>query len=154
MRVDDAYAVQDTLEKLRQRYTLYFYSPDGAQTVAARSIRVDLSQDAGLRYPNAEVHSRRVFMSGGASGERSSPAVVTRTPGISDPGASPSISETPLPAHGRRVAVNEDSGPQVNTVKDDSVNTGQSSSPPATQQPAQHAGWPRAAQHSSTPGPQ
>ena len=113
MRVDDAYALQDTLEKLRQRYTLYFYSPAGAQPVAARSIRVDLSQDAGLRYPNAEIHSRRVFMSGGTSG----PTVVTRAPGISDPDASPSVSQAPSQSHGRRVAVNDDSAPRVNTTQ-------------------------------------
>ncbi|HZQ54915.1 MAG TPA: VWA domain-containing protein [Bryobacteraceae bacterium] len=113
MRVDDAYALQDTLEKLRQRYTLYFYSPDAAQPVGARSIRVDLSQDAGLRYPDAEVHSRRVFMSGGTSG----PTVVTRAPSLSDPDATPSVDETPSSTHRRRAAVSEDSGPRVNTTQ-------------------------------------
>lgn len=154
MRVDDAYALQDTLEKLRQRYTLYFYSPDGTKPVGARSIRVDLSQDAGLRYPDAEIHSRRIFMSGGTAGEHSSPAVVTRAPGLSDPDASPSVSETPSPSHGRRAAVNDDSGPQVNTIPDDSGTSSQSPSAPATQQPAQQSGWPRAPQQSPTQRPQ
>jgi VWFA-related protein len=66
MSVNDASALQDTLERLRQRYTLYFNLPEGAQA-GQDPIAVDLSQQARVRYPDAEVHYRRTSMSGSST---------------------------------------------------------------------------------------
>jgi VWFA-related protein len=107
MSVDDASALQDTLERLRQRYTLYFNLPEGAQPGEARNIRVDLSQEARLRYRDAEVRYRRTSM---ASQDAPTPVRVTRAPSdgtYSTPDVPVADSSTP-PAHRRRVAVNED----------------------------------------------
>jgi VWFA-related protein len=122
MRVDEASALEDTLAKLRQRYALHFYFPDGSSD--QRSVRVDLSQEARMRYLDAEVRSRRVFISGGGSLERAGPTVVTRAQAANKNADSTPVrdqttgTETPTPGR-RSVAVNEDSGPRVNTIDPD-----------------------------------
>ena len=171
MQVDEASALEDTLARLRQRYALHFYLPEGVTAADRQSVRVDLSQDARLRYQDAEVRSRRVFMSGGA-GEKSAPTVVARGPA---PGERSSQPATTASSPGqtqssgtqagtsdsttqkrRSVAVNEDSGSPVNTVIPDEtdVDTSQPAKHPASQtppQPAPKEGWPKANQDTSNP---
>jgi VWFA-related protein len=132
MSVNDASALRDTLERLRQRYTLYFNLPEGAQV--GQGIVVDLSQEARLRYSDAEVHYRRTSMSGGASTgtQRSDdddpPVHITRRQ--SDSGSTPSpvapspSADAPAPAtpH-RRAAVNEDGSPISPSTNDASAST-------------------------------
>jgi hypothetical protein len=104
MSVDDASALQDTLARLRQRYTLNFYL-SGEQAQGQHSVRVDLSEEARIRFSDAEVRSRRVFMSGVAS-ESSGPTVVSHqtAPEYPEP-----ASEGNQPASNqRRVAVSGD----------------------------------------------
>ena len=62
--VDDASALEDTLSRLRQRYALHFNSADTIATNAHRTVHVDLSDAARRRYPDAELHYRRVYLSG------------------------------------------------------------------------------------------
>ncbi len=118
MQVEEASALEDTLARLRQRYALYFYLPEEAKGAEQRSLQVDLSQDARLRYRSAETRYRRVYMSGG-SGDRTGPTVVARQ---QEP-ASASVDQPPSPDQAipkrRRVAVNDDIGPRVNTVDTD-----------------------------------
>lgn len=116
IRVDEASAFQDTLVRLRQRYTFNFYFPPG---VADRStVRVELAQETKLRYMDAEVRSRQVFISSQGSGASAGPTVITHShvndtaDSVNGPGGEPSAEPSP-PGH-RRVAVNEDSGPRVN----------------------------------------
>lgn len=171
MQVDEASALEDTLARLRQRYALHFYLPEGMTAADRQSVRVDLSQDARLRYQDAEVRSRRVFMSGGAA-EKSAPTVVARGPApgerssqpattASSPGQTQSsgtqagTSDSTTPKR-RSVAVNEDSGSPVNTVIPDEtdVDTSQPAKHPASQtppQPAPKGGWPKANQETSNP---
>jgi hypothetical protein len=155
MPVNDASALENTLARLRQRYALHFYLTDEAQSHGTHDIRVDLSQQARIRYADAEVRSRRVFMSGDGDNNSSGPTVVThqtapvdRTP--SDDSPEPTLKR-------RRVAVNEDSsGPVVNTTEDTISDTSASSpsssstATPATAapapskaQPQPKGGWPR-----------
>lgn len=122
MPVDDASSLQDTLARLRQRYALYFYVPDG-MTASPGSVEVGLSQEARIRFHDADIHYRRVYMAGGKEGgEHAGPTLVRRAnPNYSSqPDPEPALSE-PMPASkGRRVAVNEDSGSPVNTIDTDS----------------------------------
>jgi von Willebrand factor type A domain len=153
MQVEEASALEDTLARLRQRYTLYFYLPEGTKSVDLQSMQVGLAQEARIRYADAEVRSRRVYMSGGG-GESAGPTVVTRaeapaTNTIADPTSS---QDDTTPSH-RKVAVNDDTtGPRVNTV--DNGSSSGASQPPATPpsaQPPQRGGWPRANQQNSNP---
>lgn len=151
MRVEEASALQDTLMRLRQRYALYFYLPEGPAT-SHETVEVDLAQEARLRYRDAEIRYRRVYMSGNAAGERSGPAGVTRASDA--PIAEPSLpSEQPSSKPGRRAAVNDNSGPVVNTVTPDSDDASQQQTqapksqpaqPPAPATPVPQSGWPRA----------
>ncbi|HLH01807.1 MAG TPA: VWA domain-containing protein [Bryobacteraceae bacterium] len=116
MNVDDASSLEQTLARLRQRYALYFYLPEGASGTDRDAVRVDLTSDARIRFSDAEIHYRRVFLSG-SSTEQAGPTRVTHAP---DPAESAATTETQptddtAPKH-HRVAVNEDSGPTVNTV--------------------------------------
>jgi VWFA-related protein len=108
MSVNDSSALEDTLARIRQRYTLYFSLPDGVQPGQERNIQVDLSPDARRRFSDAEVRYRRTSMSN-TDGRDSGPTKVTRAPaynGISD---SPTSADSSTPtAPRRRVAVNED----------------------------------------------
>jgi hypothetical protein len=109
MSVNDSSALEDTLERLRQRYTLYFSLPEGVQAGQERNIEVELAPETRRRFPEAEVRYRRAYMSAGGNRENG-PAQVTRAP--SDNASAPASSNTtdsgsPAP-HRRRVAVNED----------------------------------------------
>jgi VWFA-related protein len=122
MSVNDASALEETLARLRQRYTLYFNLPDGVKPGDERNIEVALTPSAGRRHTDAEVRYRRVSQ-GPGSGTDPSPVRVTRAPadsGYSTPSVSSSDSDTPSTRR-RRVAVNQDgsavSGP---TTYDDS----------------------------------
>jgi hypothetical protein len=114
MSVNDASALEDTLERLRQRYTLYFNLPDGVQPGEERNIQVDLSPDARRRFSDAEVHYRRMRMSSDDARDNA-PIKVTLAPSDSNyPTSTSSSSSTDSDApvtHHRRVAVNEDGTP-------------------------------------------
>jgi VWFA-related protein len=141
MSVNNASALEDTLARLRQRYALHFYLAGEAQAQAHHTVRVDLSKEVRIRFADAEVRSRRVFMSG-ASDESSGPTVVSHQTVPTDPTPTEDSSQPTLKR--RRVAVNEDSsGPAVNTIDAPSADTStQSQSQTAPSRPK--GGWPRA----------
>jgi VWFA-related protein len=62
MPVDQASAFEHTLARIRERYALYFYLPDGAARAEASSVEVELSDAARKRYPHAEVRYRRSYL--------------------------------------------------------------------------------------------
>ena len=107
MSVNDASALDDTLERLRQRYTLYFNLPEGVQPGQERNIEVDLAPEARLRFSDAEVQYRRTHMSSDNDRE-SAPLKVTRAPIDSSSSTSAASSSHDTPATHRRPAVNED----------------------------------------------
>jgi VWFA-related protein len=124
MSVNDASALEDTLARLRQRYTLYFNLPEGVQPGQESNIVVDLTADARHRYSDAEVRYRRTSMSG--NGDRdTAPTKITRAPvdnGYSTPSASSTDPDTPA-VHRRRVAVNEDGSVIATPSSDDTPAT-------------------------------
>jgi hypothetical protein len=155
MRVDDASALEDTLARLRQRYALFFYLPEGSASADQRAVEVDLSNEARLRFNEAEIRYRRVYMAGTSSGERTGP-VVSRVQQPGDATTEPIASrDEPTPKR-RRNAVNEDTGQRVDTIDMDSEDSTQQTTPPAPQAPQpstqtaqpstqtpQNKGWPR-----------
>jgi VWFA-related protein len=62
MPVDQASALEQTLARIRERYALYFYLPDGAPPAEASSVEVELSDAARRRHPRAEVRYRRSYL--------------------------------------------------------------------------------------------
>jgi VWFA-related protein len=69
MAVEDASAFQDTLARIRERYALYFYMPEGARPGDERTVEVELTDAARQRYPGAEVRYRRSYSKPNGSGE-------------------------------------------------------------------------------------
>src|SRR5580704_5543157 len=105
MPVDDAYALETTLSRLRQRYALYFNLPAGVRAGEERSIEVSLADGALRRYGDAEVRYRRVYMA--QNGSAAGPTVITRAP-VSAPTG---VDQDSPPVIRRRPAVNDD-GPR------------------------------------------
>jgi len=62
MAVDQASAFEQTLARIRERYALYFYLPEGMQPGEERSVEVSLTDAARRRYRGAEVRYRRSFL--------------------------------------------------------------------------------------------
>ena len=123
MSVNDASALEETLSRLRQRYTLYFNLPDGVKPGDERNIEVGLTASAQRRHGDAEVRYRRVFMGAGASHD-AAPVHVTRAP--IDPGYSEGSSTSrsgqdadPSTTRRRRVPVNQDGSPISSPTTDD-----------------------------------
>lgn len=149
MPVDRAAALQETLQRLRQRYALHFYLPDGTNSSDIRSVQVDLTGNAQILYAGSEVRSRLVFMNT-ALAATNRPPTVTRTQTAPAPVADPSVSlgaptASGAPPH-RRVAVNDDAGgPVINSV-DNSSSSSDSNAGSAkdTAAPPPSTGWPRA----------
>jgi VWFA-related protein len=114
MSVYDASALEETLARLRQRYTLFFNLPDGVQPGQERNIVVDLAPDARQRFRDAEVRYRRTSMTQDG-GDNTRPTLVTHAPSDRDysPPASStnSVSSDAPGTPRRRVAVNEDGSP-------------------------------------------
>src|SRR5581483_681960 len=105
MRVDEASALEDTLSRLRQRYALYFYLPEGAKAADRRNIHIDLAQEARIHYAQAEIRYRHASISADRSPGSAGPMMVTHAPATTPVQDEPSI-YTSSP-NGHRTAVNE-----------------------------------------------
>lgn len=106
MSVDDAYALETTLSRLRQRYALYFNLPPGVRAGEERTIEVSLADSAIRRYPDYDVRYRRVYLAQ-ANSAPADPNVITRAPVSSREEAS----QDAPPVIRRRPAV-DSSGPR------------------------------------------
>src|SRR5207247_5128250 len=81
MPVDDAYALENTLARIRQRYALHFNLPQGVRSGEERNIEVSLSDAARQRYPGAEVRYRRGYLAPSGAGKNAAgPAGATPAP--------------------------------------------------------------------------
>ncbi len=86
MPVDDAYSLETTLQRLRQRYSLYFYLPEGVNPGEERGIEVQLAANTAARYSGSEVRYRRIFLAPNGT-STSEPVSVSRAP-VSRPSVS------------------------------------------------------------------
>src|SRR5262249_20792671 len=73
MAVDQAAAFEQTLERIRERYALYFYLPEGMQTNEQHSVEVFLTHAARQRYPGAEVRYRRSYLAPNGANDKERP---------------------------------------------------------------------------------
>jgi VWFA-related protein len=125
--VDDASALDDTLARLRQRYSLNFQVPPGAQAGQERNIDVSLSAAAQRRYPDAELRFRKTYISPSTTEAVAAGTVVAppqgTTAGNSDPDV---INDSPAPK--RRKMVSEPDSPNV--INPGMADSGAAATPP------------------------
>ncbi len=170
MPISDASSFQDTLERLRQRYALHFYWPDGATDPEGRTVVVNLAHSTGARYSGSEVRYRRAYLSSARAHHAGGLIEVSREADPTDPqgarssrpalaaansrsgagGGDVGASQAPVR---RRAAVNERSGPLVNAVDVESDDTPERKATPQTSTstdtgqaspaPEKRTGWPR-----------
>jgi len=153
MPVDDAYALERTLSRIRQRYTLYFYLPEGVQPGQERGIDVQLSVTGYRRHPDAEVRYRRVYLAPGGSRDYSSPEpiTITRAPDTrSDTRSTRSDDQPPVirrkprgdMSYGPRngpLDVGQDDAPAPSSGR--TTQTSPQASPPPEQDSSSQGGW-------------
>ncbi len=128
MSVDQASALEDTLARLRQRYALHFYVPEGSKPADQQRVQVTLAEQASIRYNDAQIRYRQIHFAGGVnSPEQAGPLVVERThaPAYDNSASSTSASSgsaaQPAPTgRSQHIAVNEDSGSHINTIDENS----------------------------------
>jgi hypothetical protein len=81
MAVDNAYALQDTLARIRERYALHFALPPGVRAGDERNIELQLADATRSRYSGADVRYRRSYYapvsSPAGSGTGDDPIVVS-----------------------------------------------------------------------------
>ena len=78
-------AFESTLARIRERYALYFYLPEGMQPGDERSLELELTDAARQRYPGAQVRYRRFYLAPNKSGDSddTQPVRVSLPPGRS-----------------------------------------------------------------------
>jgi VWFA-related protein len=146
--VDDASALETTLDRIRQRYALHFHAPEGAKAGQERRIEVALADSARRRYPEAEVRYRQVYMSSSDSGSLTAgPTMVTRSqPGTAGGSTGEPASEPDRPVFKRRPAISEPDG------RGASPSVGEANPAPAQAQPAQPEAPPSGSDQPARPG--
>ncbi len=112
LNVNDASSVESTFERIRQRYALYFYLPDGMKD--GRGMEVDLTDAARRRHPDAALQYRQVAL----TQDGPPPGLITRVPAHSPTGANPEpdnaeSNDVSRDLARRRVAVNDSGGSPV-----------------------------------------
>lgn len=114
MPVDDASALETTLERIRQRYALHFNVPPDAKAGEQRNIEVALADNIRRRYPDAEVRYRRVYFAptgGGGTAVAAAQAPADTTSGAP---AQPTV-DAERPVQRRRPGVTSD-GPRTGPI--------------------------------------
>jgi len=89
-RVNDPYALQDTLARIRQSYAIYFDMPPGVRAGDERDIDLELAEAELNRYPGASIHYRRTYYASSGSAA------------VSDAGPAPAFSDDPDRPHLQR----------------------------------------------------
>ena len=127
--VDDASAFEDMIERIRQRYALYFLSPSDARPGEERTLSVSLAGAARQRYPNSELRFRKTYYAPESSG-----AVRTESIDSSEPSASTGRART----NSRAEAAEDDSSrPTIrrSNSKTDSADSADDSRPAVRRRP-------------------
>jgi hypothetical protein len=147
MPVDDTYALQDTLTRIRQRYALHFYLPDGVRPGEERYITVELAEATRNRYPGAEVRYRQSYFAptgAGAPRNSAAPVVVSRADSVQS-GGSPAASDPDRPVMRRRSAVSQPDSPGSGPlIRDPGTASQPSALPPTSAPPADQPAWRKA----------
>jgi VWFA-related protein len=114
MPVDDASALETTLERIRQRYALHFNVPPDVRAGEQRNIEVALADNIRRRYPDADVRYRRVYFAPSGGGGT---AVAAQVPGETT-GRAPAQTtvDTERPVQKRRPGVTSD-GPRTGPIE-------------------------------------
>ena len=157
--VDDAYALETTLARIRQRYALHFLVPADASSGQERRIEVALADTTRRRYPDNELRFRRTYyapsglpsarnVSAAAAEnqnptETTDPVVVTPTPSPGGFKRRPAISEPdgprgPNPSVGDTAPSTAAKPPQTNPSQ---VNPAPNNNTPAIDQQPKSGGW-------------
>jgi hypothetical protein len=112
LNANDASAVENTFQRIRQRYAIYFYLPEGMEN--GRGMELDLTDTARRRHLDAALQYRQVDL----AKDGAKPVLITRVPAHPPSGRGPeqgkveSSDASPVPAHRRR-GVNYSTGEQV-----------------------------------------
>ena len=134
--VGNSYGLQDTLERIRQRYALHFYAPSDARAGEERQIQVELTDAARRRHPSADVRYRRTYLSPEGGGSTTVAADADRPVVVRDGSTEPAADETQRGGLKRRRGVSEGrNGPMIGTQ--DGAGSGTSST-------EQQGGWRKA----------
>ncbi|WP_031497261.1 VWA domain-containing protein [Bryobacter aggregatus] len=119
MPVDDASALETTLERIRQSYALYFNAPEGVKQGEQRNVEIALAGAVVRRYPDAELRYRQTYIvteggtTNGPGAGNDTPTVTHRNPST-DSGSifepvNSSTSTSEAPRMKRRPAVDDPS---------------------------------------------
>jgi VWFA-related protein len=111
MSVDDASALETTLARIRQRYALYFYVPEGVKPGQERTVEVKLADAARQHYPDAELLYRHVYVTPDSSTAAAEPTIVSQAPINGSIGNAGAAADTQTSASRRHPAVSEPQGP-------------------------------------------
>jgi VWFA-related protein len=112
LNINDAYSVENTFERIRRRYAIYFYLPDGM--AMDRGMALDLTDSARRRHPDASLQYRQSSLA--ADGAR--PGLLTRIPAHAPTGRDPEVDapvtdDASAPPSQRRRGVSQSTGQQV-----------------------------------------
>ncbi|HEU0123993.1 MAG TPA: hypothetical protein VFQ91_25905, partial [Bryobacteraceae bacterium] len=104
---DSASALQTALDRLRQRYALFFHLPEGVKAGESRSVDVTLEASVRRQYPGAVLKYKRTYIPAvGSEGTDDEPETVSST--------SPARTETVSPAQKKRTTDgSHSSGPSL-----------------------------------------
>ena len=149
LQVEDSYALQETLARIRQRYAIHFYLPTGVRPGEERYVVVQLADAIRNRYPGADVRYRQSYFAPTGSAPPpsygNSPVVVSRA-GSNDGGGS---NDSP-PVMRRRPAVSQPDSSSGPLIRDSGSNAPapaaapQSAPPSSTDSSTPSGGWRKA----------
>ena len=163
--VDDAYALETTLARIRQRYALHFLVPADARSGQERRIEVALADTARRRYSDADLRFRRTYFAPSglpAPSNVSAAAAATENPPAAEAADPVVVTPTPNPGLKRRPAISEPDGPrgpnpsvgdttsgtparpaQTNPAQTNPAQANPPQNPAATDQQPKSGGWRR-----------
>jgi hypothetical protein len=130
LSVNDGSAVQSILERIRQRYTVYFHLPEDMDPKGG--LQLDLTDAARRRHPDASLQYRQI----GLATDSGRPGLISRVaahPPTGDDSASAQTdsasTDSPATPH-RRPGVSDSSGTQVNLPVQAPVSADAAAPPP------------------------
>jgi len=112
LNVNNTAALETTFERIRRRYEIYFYLPDGMK--AGTGMNLDLSETARRRHVDAALQYRQVAL----AKDGATPGRITRVPAHPPSGRDPEPLRTESDDGSpgtvrRRAGVSDSAGPQV-----------------------------------------